>query len=448
MNPLPELNNYHEVFTVSKLNHSTKLLLEQSMPLLWVKGEISNLKRYQSGHWYFSLKDANAQVRCVMFRHKNQYLDWQPKDGLQVEVRALVTLYESRGDFQLNVETIRRAGLGELFEAFEQLKIRLEKAGLFDPERKKPLPSFPQQIGIITSPNTAALRDVVSTLQRRMPMLPVIIYPTPVQGKDAAKNIVESIQLASKRADCDVLILCRGGGSIEDLWSFNEEIVAQAIAACKIPVITGIGHETDFTIADFVADKRAPTPTGAAELASQDSAELHRRLNTLQQRLQRVIVHHLEQCMQQTDGFAHRLIHPGERIHNQRMHLQHLQERLISNWTYQAEKKYWKLCELNQRLSSTVPKIPLLLERQDEFAQRLHQALFRYLETRTVSLQHKQTQLAHLNPQSVLERGYSITYSTQGAVIRDSKQINAGDKIQVKFAKGKADAEVTKINKK
>lgn len=448
MNSHPTLNNYHEVFTVSKLNYSIKMLLEQTMPLLWIRGEVSNLKRYQSGHWYFSLKDANAQVRCVMFRHKNQYLDWQPKDGLQVEVRALVTLYESRGDFQLNVETIRRAGLGELFEAFEQLKVRLEQAGLFKPERKKTLPVFPQQIGIITSPSTAALRDVISTLQRRMPMLPVIIYPTPVQGADAAKSIVVSIKNASKRADCDVLILCRGGGSIEDLWSFNEEIVAQAIAACKIPIITGIGHETDSTIADFVADKRAPTPTGAAELASQDSAELHRRLNTLQQRLQRVIVQNLEQCMQQTDSFSHRLIHPDERMHNQRIHLQHLQERLSSNWTYHTEKRKWKLCELNQFLTMATPKILPLLEQQNKFAQRLHQASSRYLETRTVSLLHSQTQLEHLNPQSVLERGYSIAYSTVGNVIRDSKQINPGDKIQVKFAKGKAGAEVTETKKR
>ncbi len=448
MNFPSELNSYHEVFTVSELNNSTKILLEKAIPLLWVKGEISNLKRYQSGHWYFSLKDTSAQVRCVMFRHKNQYLDWQPKDGLQVEVRALVTLYEARGDFQLNVETIRRAGLGELFEAFEQLKIRLEKAGLFDSARKKPLPPFAQQIGIITSPNTAALRDVVSTLQRRMPMLPVIIYPTPVQGADAAKKIVASINIASKRAECDVLILCRGGGSIEDLWSFNEEIVAQAIAACKIPIITGIGHETDFTIADFVADKRAPTPTAAAELSSPDNEELQRRLNALQQRLQRVILHRLEQCMQQTDVFAHRLIHPGERIHNQRSHLEHLQERFISSWTYQAEKKYWRLCESNQRLVSTTPRIPQLLEHQNELAKRLQQTLSYQLETRIVALQHKQTQLAHLNPQSVLERGYSITYSTQGSVIRDCKQINPGDKIQVKFAKGKADAEVTKTHKK
>lgn len=445
MPPLPTLDNYHEVFTVSKLNYCTKVLLEQTMPLLWVRGEVSNLKQYHSGHWYFSLKDANAQVRCVMFRHKNQYLDWQPKDGLQVEVRALVTLYESRGDFQLNVETIRRAGLGKLFEAFEQLKTRLEQAGLFKPEHKKILPIFPQQIGIITSPSTAALRDTLSTLQRRMPMLPVIIYPSPVQGADAAKSIVASIKIASKRADCDVLILCRGGGSIEDLWSFNEEIVAQAIAACKIPIITGIGHETDFTIADFVADKRAPTPTGAAELASQDSAELLRSLITLLQRLQRVIVQHLERCMQKTDGFGHRLIHPGERIHNQRIHLQHLQERLINNWAYYIEKRNWKLSELNQFLTLATPKIAPLLEQQNEFAQRLHFASSRFLETRRVSLLHNQAQLAHLNPQSVLERGYSITYSTDGKVIRNSKLINPGDKIQVKFAKGKAYAEVTEI---
>ena len=447
MNFYSTLDVSHAILSVSELNNSTKMLLEKTMPLLWVKGEISNLKQYHSGHWYFSLKDAHSQIRCVMFRHKNQHLDCQLKDGLQVEVRALVTLYEPRGDFQLNVETIRRSGIGELFEAFEALKTRLEKAGFFDATRKKQLPSISQQIGIITSPNTAALRDVISILQRRMPMLPIIIYPTPVQGTDAAQNIAKAIEIASQRADCDVLILCRGGGSIEDLWSFNDEIVAQAIITCKIPIITGIGHETDYTIADFVADKRAPTPSGAAELASQDSEALYHRLNTLHQRLNRIILHHIEHCMQQTDLLTHRLIHPGERIHNQYIHLQNSKERFITSWTYQTDKKSWKLCELGQRLNAATPKIARLLEQHDKLTQRLHQALLHHLNTLAISLQNKQSQLTHLNPQSVLERGYSIAYSAQGTVIRNSKEINPGDKIQVKFAQGRAEAEITKISK-
>ena len=264
-----------------------KDLLEQAFPLLWVSGEISNIKCYGSGHWYFSLKDSDAQVRCVMFREKNQYLGWQPQDGMQVEVRALVTLYPARGDFQLNVETIRRVGLGTLFEAFEQLRARLGKEGLFDPGRKKILPLFPEQIGIITSPDGAALHDVLSTLRRRMPSLPVIVYPVPVQGIGASVKIAAAIQKAASRAECDVLILCRGGGSIEDLWAFNEEVVARAIAACSLPIISGVGHETDFTIADFVADIRAPTPTGASQLVCQDREELLRRVEILYCRMQR-----------------------------------------------------------------------------------------------------------------------------------------------------------------
>ena len=433
----------HKVLTVSELNRNTKQFLEQNIPLMWIKGEISNLKCYQSGHWYFSLKDATAQVRCVLFSHKNQYIDWNPKDGMQVEVLALVTLYEPRGDFQLNVETMRHAGLGELFEAFEKLKSKLEKAGLFSPANKKTLPSFPQQIGIITSPDTAALRDVLATLQRRMPSLPVIIYPTLVQGKTAANSITDAIKIACQRAECDVLILCRGGGSIEDLWAFNEEIVALAIATSSIPVISGIGHETDFTIADFVADIRAPTPTGAAELASKDHQELTHRLSALHQRMYRITLHRIEYAMQQVDILTHRLIYPGDRIKQQYIHLQHLQDRLIKTWEHQIDKKYWKLLEFNQRLAAASPSVVRLEEQQKELTSRFRYAYSHYFEILAVRQQHLQAQLSHMNPQSVLERGYSITYSMHGTTIRDSKQIHSGDRIQVKFAHGMCEANVT-----
>lgn len=433
----------HNILTVSELNRNTKQFLEQNIPLMWIKGEISNLKCYQSGHWYFSLKDATAQVRCVLFSHKNQYIDWNPKDGMQVEVLALVTLYEPRGDFQLNVETMRRAGLGELFEAFEKLKAKLEKAGLFNPANKKSLPAFTRQVGIITSPDTAALRDVLATLQRRMPSLPIIIYPTLVQGRTAASSIADAIKIACQRAECDVLILCRGGGSIEDLWAFNEEIVAQAIAASGIPIISGIGHETDFTIADFVADIRAPTPTGAAELASKDRQELNHHLHALHQRMYRITLHRIEYAMQQMDILTHRLIYPGDRIKQQLIQLQHLQNRLSSTWTHQIDKKQWKLLELNQRLVAASPDIVGLEKQQGELAARFRSAYSRYFETLSVRQQHLQTQLSHLNPQAVLERGYSITYSLHGTVIRDSKQIHYGDRIQVKFAHGMCEADVT-----
>ncbi|MDE2388233.1 MAG: exodeoxyribonuclease VII large subunit [Betaproteobacteria bacterium] len=446
MNPFsfPLANFTRTVLSVSELNSSTKQFLEQNIPLLWIKGEVSNLKCYQSGHWYFSLKDSYAQIRCVLFSHKHQYLDWQPKDGMQVEVLALLTLYEPRGDFQLNVETMRRAGLGELFEAFEKLKAKLDKAGLFNPARKKPLPAFPKQIGIITSPDTAALHDVLSTLQRRMSTVPVILYPTPVQGKTATSLIAAAITTANQRAECDVLIVCRGGGSIEDLWAFNEEIVALVIAASTIPVISGVGHETDFTIADFAADIRAPTPTAAAEMASKDHKELSQHLNVQQSRLARAMLHRLENASQQIDILSHRLIYPGDRIKQQSIHLHHLQDRLMNTCSHQLERKQWKLFEFNQRLAAASPNIARISQQQKELAARFHSAHIRYFEILSVRLQHMQAQLSHLNPQSVLERGYSIAYTAQNAIIHDSKQIHCGDRIQVKFAHGMCEADVTK----
>src|SRR5512146_927891 len=292
MLPEPELTRVSsplpgEIVTVSALVRSVRDLLEQRYPLLWVAGEISNCVRAKSGHLYFSLKDETAQVRCVMFRNRGLYLDWEPREGLRVEVRALVTLYEPRGDFQLNVESMRRAGQGALFEAFLKLRDNLDKEGLFDAAHKRPLPPYPRRIGIVTSPQAAALRDVLTTLARRNPSIPVIIYPSPVQGEGAAQQLAAAVATAARRAECDLLILCRGGGSIEDLWAFNDENLARAIHACPIPVVTGIGHETDFTIAEFVADRRAATPTAAAELAAPARDELLADLRRLRQSLAR-----------------------------------------------------------------------------------------------------------------------------------------------------------------
>ncbi|WP_084226715.1 exodeoxyribonuclease VII large subunit [Nitrosospira sp. NpAV] len=431
------------VLSVSELNRGAKDLLEQAFPLLWVSGEISNIKCYGSGHWYFSLKDSSAQVRCVMFRDKNQYLGWEPRDGMQVEVRALVTLYQARGDFQLSVETIRRVGLGTLFEAFEQLRARLGKEGLFDLERKKPLPLFPQRIGIVTSPAAAALHDVLSTLRRRMPSLPVIIYPTPVQGIDAAVKIAAAIRQAASRAECDILIVCRGGGSIEDLWAFNEEIVARAIAACPLPIISGVGHETDFTIADFVADIRAPTPTGASQLACPDREELLHRTKILYGRVQREMRRDLENRMQKTDMLAARLVHPGERIKDQIAHLQRLHERLAGSWQRNSETRYWCLRDLDRRITGSRPDIPHLMKRQYELGLRLNRVSVSRIEMLIMGLQRQQANLAHLNPASVLERGYSIVYAADGTVLRSSKQVGIGDTIRVTFAKGWGKASVS-----
>ncbi len=431
-----------QVISVSELNRLAKTVLEQSLPLLWVAGEISNFKRYDSGHSYFTLKDAAAQVDCVMFRHKLQYLDWLPENGMQVEVRAVPTLYEARGKFQLGVETMRRAGLGALYEAYEKLKTRLGQEGLFDESRKRRLPPFPRALGIVTSPQAAALRDVLTTLRRRMPSLPVILYPAPVQGEGAAQKIAQAIAVAGVRDECDVLIVCRGGGSIEDLWSFNEEVVARAIAACPIPVVSGVGHETDFTIADFVADARAPTPTAAAQLASPDRAELAQQVGQWRQRLGRVAQRALEERMQRLDYLTRRLIHPGERIRNQAQHLQHLASRLDSVGRRALESLSWQVLGLAQRFGVARPDLDALTRNKDELGRRLQQAASDRLNTAAIQLTGRAAHLKHLNPQLVLERGYSITESADGAIVRDSAQVAADEELKITFARGWAGVRV------
>jgi exodeoxyribonuclease VII large subunit len=432
------------VISVSELNRSARQLLEKAFPLIWVAGEISNFVQAASGHWYFSLKDSGAQVRCVMFRNKSQYLDWKPADGTQVEVRVLVTLYEPRGDYQLNVEAMRRAGLGALYEAFEKLKQRLEKEGLFDPACKRPLPAFPRQIGVVTSPAAAALRDVLTTLSRRMPSIPVVIYPTPVQGEGAAASIAAALRRAGERGECDVLILCRGGGSMEDLWQFNEEVVARAIRACPIPVVCGVGHEADVTIADFAADQRAPTPTAAAELASPNRADLMARVGVAGSRLTRSLRHGLEQRMQRVDYLGRRLTHPGERLDNQQRHVLHLQQRLQGAFLRHMDNQRWRQQQLTQRLASARPDLEQMILQQRDLSQRLELSLQRRMADAAATLQRLQANLAHLNPQSVLERGYSIVQTKQGNVVRDSTALAPGEKLDIAFARGRAEAQVTK----
>ena len=387
------------ILTVSELNRLARDVLERSFPLFWVSGEISNLTRAASGHWYFSLKDAGAQARCIMFKGRNSYLGWIPKEGDKVEARATVTLYEARGDFQLTIEFLQRAGLGVLFEAFEQLKAKLQLEGLFDSRLKKSIPTHPRQIGIVTSLDAAALRDVLSTLKRRMPSIPVIIYPTPVQGKGVATLIANAINKANQRAECDVLIVCRGGGSIEDLWQFNEEIVARAIANCAIPVISGVGHETDFTIADFIADARAPTPTAAAELATQDRQAMLYQLTSLQQRLSREMNDAINQRAQALDYLARRLLSPMQQV-KQQMNL---------------------VTQFQHRLSSA-------------FNQQLH-----------IQQQHVlrlSNSLKQLNPHAVLERGYAFVQSAKGELVTDSAHLAKNEIIKITFAKGEANAQI------
>lgn len=387
------------IVSVSDLVTNVRQLIERTFPLIWISGEISNFTRAASGHCYFSLKDNKAQVRCVMFRQKIQYLDWQPTNGMQVEVQAIVTMYEAKGEFQLSIESMRQAGLGALYEAFARLKIKLEALGLFDPARKKTLPTYPKTIGIITSPAAAALRDVLITLRRRMPTIPIIIYPTLVQGIGAAEAIAKAITTAHQRAECDVLILCRGGGSIEDLWAFNEEVVAHALFKCSIPIVSGVGHETDFTICDFVADMRAPTPTAAAEFASPFRRELFDNLMRLSNRLSYTISRNLSGRIQHTDYLSRRLIHPGMRIKQQSQQLNELWRRLTRAMTAQLDKSNF--------LVSNVQK-----------------------------------HLRHLNPHNVLERGYSIVQNQEGEVIYSAKAIHKGDLLDITFAEGKVKTEV------
>jgi exodeoxyribonuclease VII large subunit len=429
--------------SVTRLNALARRALERALPLLWVAGEISNYTRAPSGHCYFTLKDERAQVRCVMFRTRAQLLDWSPANGAQVEVRAVPSLYEARGEFQLTVEFMRRAGLGALFERFARLKARLEAEGLFAAQRKRALPRFPARIGLVTSPAGAALRDVLTTLRRRMPAIPVVLYPTPVQGEGAAAQIAAMLGVAGRRSECDVLILCRGGGSIEDLWSFNEEAVARAIAACPIPVVCGVGHETDFTIADFVADARAPTPTGAAALVSPDRLELAAQLRAVGRHLQRSVHRTLERRMQQTDFLARRLVHPGERIARRLAELAQLRSRLTSVRSRVLERAHSALWRAAQRLAAARPDARSLLEQQARLRERLQRAVAHGMQRRAATLERLEAHLKHLDPRQVLERGYAIVTDEQGRIVRSHVQLAVGSDVHMALADGAARARVT-----
>lgn len=389
------------VLSVSQLLRSARGMLERSFPLQWISGEISNLRPAASGHLYFTIKDETAQVDCVMFKSRAAALDWEPADGLRVEVRALVTLYEPRGRFQLNVEAMRRAGLGPLYERFLKLKDKLGREGLFDPDAKRPIPEHPRQIGVVTSLAAAALRDVLTTLRRRNPAIPVIVYPAPVQGEGAAAKLVQALAAANARAECDVLLLVRGGGSIEDLWQFNEEALARAIRASDIPVVCGVGHETDFTIADFAADARAPTPTAAAELVSPSLEALRARIAETAARIARETARKIEYAMQTVDALARRLLHPAERLRNSRQHLGHLAARLAA---------------------ATARHL-------GEFRRRLDIA---------------GASLEHLGHDAVLARGYSVTLNSRKEIVRDAASVAHGERLVTRLARGEIESEVLK----
>lgn len=428
--------------SVSTLTRSAKTFLEQRFPLQWIYGEISNVTCAASGHWYFTLKDELAQVRCTFFRTRNQWLDWRPREGMAVEVRALVTLYEARAEFQLNVQDMRLAGRGALYEAFEKLKARLAAEGLFAAERKRGLPAFARVIGVITSPAAAALRDVVTTLRRRLPLASVILYPTPVQGEGAASRIAAALQLASARGECDVLILCRGGGSIEDLWPCNEESVARAIAASVIPVISGVGHETDFTIADFVADLRAPTPTGAAELASAHGIDLDGRLKRAQRSLARGLSSLFERHQQTLDHLERRLIDPRSQIRQQHARLRSTHQALERIVMHRLELSTQRLNSLRQRLLRSGPAFAPDRNTAALLQRRLQDASARMLTLKADRLAALESRLNDLNPANVLRRGYAIVTSGHGEVVLDANVLKAGERIRIQFRRGSADAAI------
>jgi exodeoxyribonuclease VII large subunit len=439
---LPDSPPALPVLTVSELNRMARRALESQLPLLWVEGEVSNFMRAASGHWYFSLKDATAQVRCVMFRGRNQFADFTPVNGDHVEIRALPSLYEARGEFQLGAEAIRRAGAGRLYEAFLKLKAKLDAEGLFDPLRKRALPRFPRCLGIVTSPQAAALHDVLTALSRRMPGLPVILYPTPVQGASAGAQIAAAIRTAGERAECDVLLVCRGGGSLEDLWAFNDEAVARAIAASPMPVVSGVGHETDFTLADFAADLRAPTPTAAAELASPLRQELLLQLGHLARRLQHHLARRQHNDMQRLDYLARRLIHPAEQLRRRQTELNQLAHRLRHAGGTRLTTEQLRIARLSQRLVTPIHVIRREQQRLDALGLRARRAVEGGFGQRRLNLDRYASSLTHLNPEGVLARGYSIVQLDDGTVVQDAAVLNVGNTIGIRFHRGQARAKV------
>jgi len=431
------------VLAVGALVASARLILERNLGVVWVAGEISNLFRAGSGHVYFTLKDATAQVKCTLWRNKAQLVPFTLKDGMAVEVRALASLYEARGEFQLNVDVVRHAGLGALYERFIALKAKLDAAGWLAEERKRPLPRFPRAVGVVTSPRGAALRDVLTTFAHRWPRLRAIVYPCAVQGEDAAGEIARAIRMANERAEVDVLVVCRGGGSLEDLWAFNEEAVARAVYESALPVVSGVGHETDFTICDFVADVRAPTPTGAATLVAPDAADYRHRCAQLAQRTQRTLAHALADANQRLDHAARRLVHPAARIAARQERCGELAARLARAVSGGQVERVRTLASLVARLAREL-RAPLPGAQRAAVARdALLRAATRLHDARKSRVAALAQSLAHLNPEAVLARGYAIVADAAGVIVTDSTQVAPGDEVSIAFARGKARAAIT-----
>ena len=430
------------IITVSELNRTTREVLERAFGAIWVEGELSNVSRPRSGHLYFSLKDGKAQVRCAMFKGRNRALAFEPSDGPQVLVRARVGFYEPRGEVQLVVESMEEAGAGALQRAFDELKRRLAAEGLFDQELKRPLPRLPNRVGVITSATGAALRDILTVLGRRFPAIEVILYPVPVQGNDAAPAITRMLELAGRRNEVDVLIVGRGGGSLEDLWAFNEEPVARAIRACPIPVVSAVGHETDITIADFVADHRAATPSAAAELVSPNGARWVEQIDGLERRLQATVARHLRWLTERRNTLYTRLRDPRRRLQEQAQRLDELEGRLRRGMQRHIEtaRNQWRANRA--RLSSPERRLHQSCRQLDATLQRLHRAMAQSMRDRQQLYTLARRRLDALSPERVLERGYAILENDQGRVIRQPAEAPAGSRLQARLGQGRLTLDV------
>ncbi|MCP5160289.1 MAG: exodeoxyribonuclease VII large subunit [Hahellaceae bacterium] len=435
-------------FSVSELNRQAKKLLEVSFMQVLVQGEISGFTRPASGHWYFTLKDDKAQIRCAMFKGFNQKLRFVPANGDLMMVRARVTLFESRGEYQLNIEHIEPFGLGALQKAFDQLKSRLAQEGLFETRRKRPIPAWPKRIGVVTSPTGAAIHDILSVIERRFPAMQVTLYPTLVQGDAAAQAICKAIALANQHSTCDVLVVGRGGGSLEDLWPFNEEAVARAIAASRLPIVSAVGHEVDFSIADFVADLRAPTPSAAAELLTPDQFELQQRLDLFEHRLTAGITARLERCSRETRNLSQRLTSPLQRLELQARQLAQLQRRLHLTLQHQLDAKWQRYKSANQslRLSSPSQKLQMTTRQLTSLATRLNQSIRQNIHYKSTRLSEKARHLQALSPLATLERGYAIAFCDQH-VVTSKNRVEEGKDLTLQFGDGRTTFKIGPLQK-
>ncbi|WP_147172070.1 exodeoxyribonuclease VII large subunit [Pseudomonas sp. SJZ079] len=441
--PFQRLNLDREVLSVSQLNNRARLLLEDVFSGIWVEGEISNLAKPASGHIYFTLKDSQAQVRCALFRQNAARVRQALRDGLAVKVRGKVSLFEGRGDYQLILDTVEPAGDGALRLAFEALKEKLSGEGLFAVENKRALPTHPKRIGIVSSPTGAVIRDIISVFRRRAPQVELTLIPTAVQGREASGQIVRALHLADRKG-FDALILARGGGSLEDLWCFNEEAVARAIAACSTPIVSAVGHETDVSISDFVADVRAPTPSAAAELLAPDSSELVQRLHNLRRRLHLRMQSRLERERMRLDGLTRRLRHPGERLRQQAQQLDDLEMRMQRALERQLNNRRERLARLETRLAGQHPgrNLKLLRQRLDSLAERLPRAIREGLKERRLQLQSQVQTLNAVSPLATLGRGYSILLDERSRAIRSAADAHPGQRLKARLAEGELDVRV------